>query len=78
MAEGLREDSQVYDITIIGGGPSGLFGAFYAGMRQMSTKIIDALSQLGGATHGALSRKVHLRHARLPEGARQRIGATLD
>lgn len=48
MAEGLREDSQVYDITIIGGGPSGLFGAFYAGMRQMSTKIIDALSQLGG------------------------------
>jgi len=48
MAEALREDSQVYDITIIGGGPSGLFGAFYAGMRQMSTKIIDALSQLGG------------------------------
>lgn len=48
MAEGLREDPQVYDITIIGGGPAGLFGAFYAGMRQMSVKIIDALPQLGG------------------------------
>jgi len=42
------EDPKVYDITIVGGGPAGLFGAFYAGMRQMSTKIIDALPQLGG------------------------------
>ncbi len=42
------EDPKVYDITIIGGGPTGLFGAFYAGMRQMSTKLIDALPQLGG------------------------------
>lgn len=38
----------VYDITIIGGGPTGLFGAFYAGLRQMKTKIIDSLPQLGG------------------------------
>jgi ferredoxin/flavodoxin---NADP+ reductase len=44
----LAEDKQVYDITIIGGGPSGLFGAFYAGMRQMSVKIVEALHQLGG------------------------------
>lgn len=42
------ENPRVYDITIIGGGPSGLFGAFYAGMRQMSVKIIDAQPQLGG------------------------------
>lgn len=27
------------DITIIGGGPTGLFGAFYAGMRGLSTRI---------------------------------------
>ncbi len=38
----------VYDLTIIGGGPTGLFGAFYAGLRQMKTKIIDSLPQLGG------------------------------
>ncbi len=48
MGEVRWENSQVYDITIVGGGPSGLFGAFYAGMRQMSTKIIDAQPQLGG------------------------------
>ena len=39
---------EVYDVTIIGGGPVGLFGAFYAGMRQMKTKIIDSLPELGG------------------------------
>ncbi|MDG7008189.1 MAG: NAD(P)/FAD-dependent oxidoreductase [Nitrososphaerota archaeon] len=35
-------------MTIIGAGPSGLFAAFYAGLRQMKTKIIDALEQPGG------------------------------
>ncbi|MCH7904669.1 MAG: NAD(P)/FAD-dependent oxidoreductase [Armatimonadetes bacterium] len=36
------------DVTIIGGGPVGLFGAFYAGMRGMSVRIIDSLPALGG------------------------------
>ncbi|MCX6378567.1 MAG: NAD(P)/FAD-dependent oxidoreductase [Armatimonadetes bacterium] len=39
---------ELYDITIIGGGPVGLFGAFYAGLRQLKTKIIDSLPELGG------------------------------
>ena len=39
---------EVYDITIIGGGPSGLYAAFYAGLRAARTKIIDSLPQLGG------------------------------
>src|SRR5215203_2088452 len=38
----------LFDMTIIGGGPVGLFAAFYAGLRQMSVKIIDSLEQLGG------------------------------
>ena len=38
----------VYDITIIGAGPSGLFATFYAGLRQMKTKVIDALEEPGG------------------------------
>lgn len=38
----------IQDITIIGGGPTGLFGSFYAGMRGMSTRIIDSLPELGG------------------------------
>jgi thioredoxin reductase (NADPH) len=38
----------VYDICIIGGGPTGLFGAFYAGLRGLKTKVIDVLPELGG------------------------------
>jgi thioredoxin reductase (NADPH) len=44
----MKEDKQIYDITIIGGGPTGLFTAFYGGMRQASVKIIESLPQLGG------------------------------
>lgn len=44
----MKEDKQVYDITIIGGGPTDLFTAFYGGMRQASVKIIESLPQLGG------------------------------
>lgn len=44
----MPQDDQVFDITIIGGGPVGLFTAFYAGMRQLSVKIIESLPQLGG------------------------------
>jgi ferredoxin/flavodoxin---NADP+ reductase len=36
------------DITIIGGGPAGLFALFYAGMRGASAQIVDALPELGG------------------------------
>ncbi len=38
----------VYDITIVGGGPTGLFGTFYAGLRGLKTKVIDVLPELGG------------------------------
>ncbi len=41
-------DSNPVDLTIIGGGPVGLFGAFYAGLRQMSVSLVDSLSALGG------------------------------
>ena len=36
------------DITIIGGGPTGLFAQFYAGMRKVTSRIVDALPDLGG------------------------------
>jgi ferredoxin/flavodoxin---NADP+ reductase len=44
----VKEDQNIYDVTIIGGGPVGLFTAFYGGMRQASVKIIESLPQLGG------------------------------
>ncbi|CDQ21300.1 thioredoxin reductase (NADPH) [Halobacillus karajensis] len=39
---------KIYDITVIGGGPVGLFTAFYGGMREASVNIIESLPHLGG------------------------------
>lgn len=36
------------DILIIGAGPVGLFGAYYAGARGLTVAVADSLSQLGG------------------------------
>lgn len=39
---------EIRDITIIGGGPTGIFALFYAGMRKATAQIVDALPELGG------------------------------
>jgi thioredoxin reductase len=39
---------EITDITIIGGGPTGIFASFYAGMRGAKAQIVDALPELGG------------------------------
>src|SRR5688572_23723437 len=44
----MSEPHPIRDITIIGGGPTGLFASFYAGMRGATAQIVDALPQLGG------------------------------
>lgn len=36
------------DVTIIGGGPAGLYTAFYAGLRGMRARIIEHHDKLGG------------------------------
>ena len=38
----------IRDITVIGGGPTGLYAAFYARMRERSVRLIDSLPELGG------------------------------
>jgi thioredoxin reductase (NADPH) len=48
QSDGDGSQDDVYDITIIGAGPTGLFAAFYAGLRGMQTKIIEALPEPGG------------------------------
>ena len=42
------QKKEIFDVTIIGGGPTGMFAAFYAGMRELKTKIIETLPVLGG------------------------------
>ena len=48
-------DEELYDVIIIGGGPTGLFASFYAGLRDLKVKIIDSLPQLRWSVNGALS-----------------------
>lgn len=36
------------DLIIIGGGPAGMFAAFYGGMRQATVTLIESMPQLGG------------------------------
>jgi len=38
----------VADVAVIGAGPTGLFAAFYAGMRGLSVALVDALPEPGG------------------------------
>lgn len=40
--------SDVVDVTIVGGGPTGLAAAYYAGHREASVRIVDTLQELGG------------------------------
>ena len=39
---------EIRDVTVIGAGPVGLSTAFWAGMREASSRIIDSLPELGG------------------------------
>ncbi|MGH8063737.1 MAG: NAD(P)/FAD-dependent oxidoreductase [Candidatus Entotheonellia bacterium] len=43
-----KQEMDIFDITILGGGPVGLFGLFYAGLRGLRAKLIDSLAELGG------------------------------
>src|SRR5674476_1159452 len=36
------------DLLIVGAGPVGLFGAYYAGVRGLTVAVVDSLSQVGG------------------------------
>ena len=42
------DHQDIRDLTIIGGGPTGIFAAFQCGMNNLSCRIIESMSQLGG------------------------------
>ena len=46
---GAASPHDAVDVLIIGGGPTGLFAAFYAGLRGSTASIVDSLEQPGGA-----------------------------
>ncbi len=43
----MSEDHDV-DLLVIGAGPVGLYAAYYAGFRELSTAVVDSLPELGG------------------------------
>jgi thioredoxin reductase len=40
--------SEMYDVTIIGAGPVGLYATYYAGLRDCRTKLLETYPQVGG------------------------------
>ncbi|MYS85136.1 NAD(P)/FAD-dependent oxidoreductase [Embleya scabrispora] len=48
-SENTTDESRVeVDILLVGAGPTGLYGAYYAGFRGLRTAVVDALPQVGG------------------------------
>jgi thioredoxin reductase len=43
-----EQPGAIRDITVVGAGPVGLSTAFWAGMREASSRIVDSLPQIGG------------------------------
>ena len=39
---------KMYDITVIGGGPVGMYASFYAAMQGLNVRLVDSLEHLGG------------------------------
>src|SRR3954467_966304 len=48
------------DVLIVGAGPAGLFGAYYAGFRGMSVAVVDSLPELGGQVSALYPEKLIL------------------
>ena len=42
------EKEDIFDITVIGGGPVGLYALYYAGLRDARAKLLEALDEVGG------------------------------
>ncbi len=51
---------ELYDIAIIGGGPVGMFAAFYAGLRDTKTVLVESLPTLGGQVTALYPEKIIL------------------
>jgi thioredoxin reductase (NADPH) len=67
----------VKDLTIIGGGPTGLFASFYAGLRGVSTRIIDSLPELGGQLTALYPEKYIFDVGGLPQVLAKDLAASL-
>ncbi|RKQ29591.1 NAD(P)/FAD-dependent oxidoreductase [Oceanobacillus halophilus] len=69
---------KVFDVTIIGAGPVGLFTAFYGGMRQASVKILESLPHTGGQLEALYPEKYIYDVAGFPKIRAKELVANLE
>lgn len=50
--------SHTYEVTVIGGGPVGMFAAFYAGLHSADVALVESLADLGGQTGNLYPAKI--------------------
>jgi thioredoxin reductase (NADPH) len=67
------------DVLIVGAGPAGLFGAYYAGFRGMSVTLVDSLPEIGGQVSALYPEKAILDVAGFPViKGRELVGALVE
>ncbi|MBO9520573.1 MAG: NAD(P)/FAD-dependent oxidoreductase [Nocardioidaceae bacterium] len=67
------------DVLIVGAGPAGLFGAYYAGFRGMSVALVDSLPEIGGQVSALYPEKAILDVAGFPVvKGRELVNALID
>jgi len=60
-------NDKIYDISIIGGGPAGMFAAYYARLRTLDVALIESLPKLGGQPETLYAQKHIYDVAALPK-----------
>src|SRR5690625_1632236 len=45
------QEISIFDVTVVGGGPAGLFSTLYSGLREMKTKGIESQPESGARIH---------------------------
>lgn len=74
----MSKQLELYDVTIIGGGSAGLFTAFYSGMREMKTKVIEFLPFLGGKVPYFYPEKIIRDIGGIPQISGEKLTEQLD
>ncbi|GEO48601.1 NAD(P)/FAD-dependent oxidoreductase [Companilactobacillus kimchii] len=60
-------NDKIYDISIIGGGPAGMFAAYFARLRNLDVALIESLPKLGGQPETLYAQKHIYDVAALPK-----------
>src|SRR5690625_7295762 len=78
LCGGKTMTNELYDITVIGAGPAGLFTAFYGGMRQAKVKLIESLPHTGGQITALYPEKYNYDVAGFPKNRAQELVDNLE